>query len=70
MRRDACAGMDSDSCDLFVDELTLARVQACAYVEAELAHGLAIADAHRIARAGPSKDARNPSPAVSTSTPR
>jgi hypothetical protein len=63
LRRNAGADVDGDARHLAVDELAFARVQACAYIEAEL-------DAQRIARAGPSKEAKNPSPSVSTSTPR
>jgi hypothetical protein len=70
LRRNAGADVDGDARHLAVDELAFARVQACAYIKAELAHGGVIADAQRIARAGPSKEAKNPSPSVSTSTPR
>ena len=53
-----------------VDELALAGVQAGANLEASSRTDVAIARAHRIARAGPSNAAKNPSPAVSTSRPR
>ena len=52
------------------DELTLARVESCAKVETGLANPSTIAFAQWIARAGPSKLAKKPSPAVSISMPR
>ena len=57
--------------DLAVDELALAGVEAGAHLEAELAaRASTIAQAQRMARAGPSKAAKKPSPAVSISRPR
>ncbi len=57
--------------DLALDELALARVDAGADLEAELADAVDDrAGAQRIARAGPSNVAKKPSPAVSSSSPR
>jgi hypothetical protein len=69
VRRDACAGVDGDAADLAVHELALTGVEAGAYIDAELAHALRDRT-QRIARVGPSKLAKNPSPAVSSSWPR
>ena len=66
----AGAGVDGDSGDFAVGEFALAGVQAGADVEADLRRVSTIAQAQRIARAGPSKEAKKPSPAVSTSWPR
>jgi hypothetical protein len=55
--------------DLVSKELAFAGVHARSDLEAERPTPLTAADAQRIARAGPSNVARNPSPAVSTSRP-
>ena len=59
-----------DAGQLVPDNLDLARMQAAANRDPEPANASSTATAQRIARAGPSKDARNPSPAVSISRPR
>ena len=57
--------------EVVAHHLDLARVQAGPDLDPELTHGLARAEqAHWIARAGPSKLARKPSPMVLTSRPR
>ena len=57
--------------ELVAGDLALAGVQAGADLEPEPRDGVrSSACAQRIARAGPSKVARKPSPAVSTSRPR
>ena len=71
LRGDPRADVHGDAGELVADDLALAGVDACADLEPELrARRRPIARAQRIARAGPSKLARNPSPAVSISRPR
>ena len=71
LRRDARADVDGDPAELVRRS---ARTRPCAGRRGSRGRAArtasAIARAHRIARAGPSKVARKPSPAVSTSRPR
>ena len=67
----ARAGVDGDAADLRAVELALAGVDARRGSRRRAAgRHRRIASAQRTARAGPSKVARKPSPAVSTSRPR
>jgi hypothetical protein len=62
--------VNRDPTHLALELLALAGVQAGANLEAEVAHRVDDrARAQRIARAGPSKLAKKPSPAVSSSFP-
>jgi len=69
-RCDPGADVDGDAAGLAVDQLALAAVQPRTNVEVELADPLLDREAQWIARAGPSKVAKKPSPAVSISLPR
>ena len=65
-RRDAGSDRDRDAGNLAVGDLALTGVQPGPNLDVELAERV---EAARTARAGPSKAAKNPSPAVSSSRP-
>ena len=70
-RCDSGSDADGDPADLAIDDLALAGVDPGPDLDAKVADTLKlISRAQRIARAGPSKVASSPSPAVSFSTPR
>ena len=68
--RDARADVHGDAAELVADHLALARVQPGADSMPSRRTSSRTARAQRTARAGPSKAARKPSPAVSISRPR
>ncbi len=70
VRAHAGADVHGDPGDVVAGQLDLARVEAGAHLEADRAHRVAQLAAQRIARPGPSKVARKPSPSVFTSRPR
>src|SRR5207247_9498575 len=69
-RRDPRTDMRGDPGDGRAEHLALAGVQPGPDIEPELAHGIAYGACAADRSAGPSKVARKPSPAVSTSEPR
>src|SRR5439155_22049992 len=69
-RRDPRTDMRGDPGDRRAEHLALAGVQPGPDIEPELAHGIAYGACAADRSAGPSKVARKPSPAVSTSEPR
>ena len=62
--------MHRDPGYLATHKLALAHVQADSHLEVEVTTEFTIEQAQRIARAGPSKLAKKPSPTVFTSAPR
>jgi hypothetical protein len=66
----ARANRNGDAGDLAVEELTFAGMDAARISRPSSCMSSPIANAQRMARAGPSKLAKNPSPAVSSSRPR
>jgi hypothetical protein len=66
----ASADVYGDPAQLAVRKLAFAGMHASADIKPIPRRASTTAKPHRTARAGPSKDARKPSPAVSTSRPR
>jgi hypothetical protein len=62
--------VDGDSAHIATGQFDLAGVESDPYLQADPRTSSLIARPHRMALAGPSNVARNPSPAVSTSRPR